>query len=192
MPSNEINLVIDSTGRGSFHIATKSPSSSTDDDRSHLVFDIQIDEPSQKYLIHMCMGRLDKIRVIHPGMNILRTLSYWNGLQKKRYSGPDSHSGENIRGGQLGIVAKSKRNMVMMTLMGDYVERQWEHDATFQLELERFVEDAQQFHMCLNSDSQNEDCCSPAVSGSGTDELSSTGAARKAKDKLSSFLHKIK
>ena len=150
--SNEINLVIDSSGHGTFHIATRG----TCKKHSHLTFDIQIDEGSQRYLIHTSMGRLDKIRDIHPGMNILRTLSYWNTLQKKRYgsAGGGGNGGEEcVRGGQLGTVAKSKRNMVMMTLMGDYVERRWEYDATFQVELERFVEDALQFHLCLNGDS---------------------------------------
>ena len=44
------------------------------------------------------MGRLDKIRDIHPGMNILRTLTHWNTLQKKRYR---SSSGNNGSGGYI-------------------------------------------------------------------------------------------
>lgn len=97
------------------------------------------------------MGRLDKIREIHPGMNILRTLSYWNNLQKRRYA---NNPNEMARGGQLGIVNKSMRTkLVMMTLVGEYSHRAWEYDDIFQRELERFVEDALQFHLCLNGDS---------------------------------------
>ena len=233
--SNEINLVIDSGGRGTFHIATRG----TCRKRSHLTFDIRIDEASQRYLIHTSMGRLDKIRHIHPGMNILRTLSYWNSLQRKRYGGGGNGSGAEdggssdesaIRGGQLGIVAKSKRNMVMMTLMGEYAERRWEYDSTFQAELERFVEDALQFHLCLNGDGRgggddelngsehggstrgglagrdgvaSPRNVSPRSSGAGHASSSSsggssggereegTGMQRRAKGKLSRFLHKI-
>jgi len=124
------------------------------------------------------MGRLDKIRDIHPGMNILRTLSYWNTLQKKRYNTNNNNPGASsdnfffdnnssssfnnnnnsidgmiVHGGQLGIVPKNhgRTNLIMMTLMGEYSHKcDWEYDAHFSFELERFVEDALQFHLCLN------------------------------------------
>lgn len=161
-----INLVIDAEGHGTFHIATKGlvdnekssgnplfPSSAFSKSKkkaqSHLTFDIQIDESSQRYLIHTSMGRLDGIRSMHPGMNILRTLSYWNGLQKRRYG---ANAAEVVRGGRLGIVSKNGKDLVAMTLMGEYSHRAWEHDEVFQLELERFVEDALQFHLCLSGD----------------------------------------
>ena len=82
---------IDDTGKGIFQIATRSakslPSSSsektaTKSSSSLLTFHIQIDEPTQHYLVHTSMGRLDKIRELHPGVNILLTLSTWNEMQK--------------------------------------------------------------------------------------------------------------
>jgi hypothetical protein len=163
-PSRSINLVIDSEGHGTFHIATKGlnntnttssnifeskSSKKSSSQTQYLTFDIQIDESSQRYLIHTSMGRLDKIRTIHPGMNILRTLSYWNGLQKRRYG---LNPTEVVKGGQLGIVSKNRTDLVMMTLMGEYSHRAWEYDEVFQRELERFGEDALQFHLCLNGD----------------------------------------
>ena len=177
---NEINLVIDSNGHGQFHI-------SAEDAKTTLTFDIQIDESTHRYLIHTSMGRLDKIRDIHPGMNILRTLTHWNALQKKRYrsssgnngSGSEDHN-NNVRGGQLGIVPSNKssgvgyghtsrsstHNLIMMTLMGEYNNIDWEYDGIFSLELERFVEDALQFHLCLNGHS---------TSGSSNDDNNGTG-----------------
>lgn len=168
--NNEINLVIDSSGQGTFHIATKGLNPKKKH-QSHLIFNIQIDEASQRYLIHTSMGRLDKIRIIHPGMNILRTLSYWNNLQKRRYA---NNPNEIARGGQLGIVNKSMRTkLVMMTLMGDYSHRAWEYDDVFQRELERFVEDALQFHLCLNGDSSS----SSDGGGKGSDHAGSTASS---------------
>ena len=43
--------------------------------------------------------------------------------------------------------------------MGEYNNIDWEYDSIFSLELERFVEDALQFHLCLNghSTSGNDD-----------------------------------
>lgn len=132
---------------------------------SHLTFKVQIDEPSQRFMIHSSMGRLDKIRELHPGMNILRTLSRWNELQRRQRR---LHIGETddgidttaiIRGGVLGIANELttnsrgrtiKADMVTMTLMGGYAQRTWENDILFQKELERFVEDALQFHLCLS------------------------------------------
>ncbi len=132
---------------------------------SHLTFKVQIDEPSQRFMIHSSMGRLDKIRELHPGMNILRTLSRWNELQKRPRR---LHIGETddtidstaiIRGGALGIAEEQttnsrgrtiKADMVTMTLMGGYAHKAWENDILFQMELERFVEDALQFHLCLS------------------------------------------
>ena len=58
-----------------------------------------------------------------------------------------------VHGGQLGIVPKNhgRTNLIMMTLMGEYSHKcDWEYDAHFSFELERFVEDALQFHLCLN------------------------------------------
>jgi len=190
-PSRAINLVIDAEGHGTFHIATKglcnnmnekSKSSKKSKDtlqQSHLTFDIQIDEASQRYLIHTSMGRLDKIRTIHPGMNILRTLSYWNELQKRRYG---MNPTEVVKGGQLGIVSKNRTNLVMMTLMGDYSHRAWEYDEIFQRELERFVEDALQFHLCLNGDGgggkgKGEDHVA-TMGGSPTGSVASNGNGR--------------
>ena len=91
------------------------------------------------------MGQLDKIREIHSNMNILRTLSHWNTVQK------NNHQYEFV--GQLGIVPKNngRTNLIMMTLMGEYtMSSNWENDGKFSSELERFVEDALQFHLCLN------------------------------------------
>ena len=179
---NEINLVIDSNGHGQFHV------SADKDAKTTLTFDIQIDESTHRYLIHTSMGRLDKIREIHPGMNILRTLTHWNALQKKRYrsngngngSGSEDHN-NNVRGGQLGIVPSNKsssavgyghtsrsstHNLIMMTLMGEYNNIDWEYDGIFSLELERFVEDALQFHLCLNGHS---------TSGSSNDDDDTNG-----------------
>jgi len=154
---NEINLLIDSNGRGQFHISTKnynhddttnnttSNSDGSSTSNTQLTFDIQIDESSRRYLIHTSMGQLDKIREIHSNMNILRTLSHWNTVQK------NNHEYEFV--GQLGIVPKNngKTNLIMMTLMGEYtMSSNWENDGKFSSELERFVEDALQFHLCLN------------------------------------------
>jgi hypothetical protein len=143
---------------------------------SHLTFKVQIDEPSQRFVIHSSMGRLDKIRELHPGMNILRTLSRWNELQKRPRR---LHIGETddaidstaiIHGGVLGIANEQttnsrgrtiKADMVTMTLMGGYAQRTWENDILFQKELERFVEDALQFHLCLSGggvDGGNDAC----------------------------------
>ncbi|KAL7542683.1 hypothetical protein ACHAWF_010823 [Thalassiosira exigua] len=150
--ANEINLVIDSGGHGSFQIAARTTTNNNAKPAkngkhapsSHLTFDIQIDEPSRRYLIHCDMGRLESIRSLHPGMNILRTLSYWNDLQRRRH-GPSS-------GGRLGVVSKGRNSVVAMTLVGEYKRRAWEEDASFRGELERFVEDALQFHLCLNGE----------------------------------------
>jgi len=156
---NEINLLIDSNGRGQFHISTKNynhddtttnnttsnSDGSSSSNNTQLTFDIQIDESSRRYLIHTSMGQLDKIREIHSNMNILRTLSHWNTVQK------NNHEYEFV--GQLGIVPKNngKTNLIMMTLMGEYtMSSNWENDGKFSSELERFVEDALQFHLCLN------------------------------------------
>jgi len=135
--ANEINLVIDEHGHGSFTCSNKQ-------------FDIQIVESTRRYVIRTQMGKLSKIREIHPQTNILRTLSYWNDLQKKRYS----RDGHGI-GGQLAIDSQNK-NQVIMTLMGEYSRAQWEYDERFQRELERFVEDALQFHMCLNGETEED------------------------------------
>jgi hypothetical protein len=171
---------------------------------SYLTFQIQIDEPSQRFLIHSSMGRLDKIRELHPGMNILRTLSHWNELQKRPrrlYVGALSDAAEAtavVRGGVLGIAPEqiknsrgrtTKADMVKMTLMGEYANRTWENDIVLQKELERFVEDALQFHMCLNGggdgDSGGNDSCQAFgdVGGSGGGgEIES--AARKGGSRL--------
>ena len=111
---------------------------------------MQIDEPTQRYVIHTSMGQLNKIRETHPQTNILRTLSHWNDLQNMRYA---SFGG---KGGRLGIVndpnakANKHQQVVVMTLVGEYAHREWEHDERFRRELERFVEDALQFYDCLN------------------------------------------
>ncbi|KAL7472460.1 hypothetical protein ACHAXS_012747 [Conticribra weissflogii] len=135
--ANEINLVIDEHGHGSFTCSNKQ-------------FDIQIEESTRRYVIRTQMGKLSKIRETHPQTNILRTLSYWNDLQKKRYS----RDGHGI-GGQLAIDSQNK-NQVIMTLMGEYTRAEWEYDEWFQRELERFVEDALQFHMCLNGETEDD------------------------------------
>ena len=76
---------------------------------SHLTFQVQIDESSKRFLIHSSMGRLDKLRELHPGMNILRTLSHWNELQKRprRLNVGDHNDATEatviVRGGVLGI-----------------------------------------------------------------------------------------
>ena len=166
-PSRSINLVIDEEGHGTFTIASKGLTSTTassssgffdgkfkkNPSSSNLTFDIVMDESSQRYLITSSMGLLDKIRTIHLGMNILRTLSHWNDLQKRRY---EENPSEVIEGGQLKIIPHSnnwKKDKVILTLTGDYSHRKWEQDNVFQMELERFVEDALQFHLCLNSGS---------------------------------------
>lgn len=64
-----------------------------------------------------------------------------------------------IRGGQLGIALEQVKNsrgrtikadMIKMTLIGGFAQLTWENDVVFQKELERFVEEALQFHLCLN------------------------------------------
>jgi hypothetical protein len=131
------------------------------------------------------MGPLDKIRELHPGVNILRTLSTWNELQKQRrqYYNCDEDEGSRrrrgggggndeeveemeVKGGQLVISPEQTKSggrtkttdMVMMTLMGTYQCRAWEHDSHFQRELERFVEDALQFQLCLNNSNNGGGC----------------------------------
>ena len=177
----QINLEIDDKGKGQFHIATKewnkhsstSSSSPKSSMSSHLTFHVQMDESSQRYVIHSSLGRLDKIRNRHPGMNILRTLSHWNELLKKSRPLSDdvvkdgsSSTAVCVRGGQLGITSEQIKNsrgrmikadMIKMTLIGEYSHRTWENDALFQMELERFVEEALQFHLCLNGISGGED-----------------------------------
>lgn len=178
---HQINLEIDGKGKGQFHIATKewnkhsstSASSPKSSMSSHLTFHVQMDESSQRYVIHSSLGRLDKIRNRHPGMNILRTLSHWNELLKKSRILSDDvvKDGTNatavcVRVGQLGITSEQIKNsrgrmiktdMIKMTLIGEYSHRKWEIDALFQKELERFVEEALQFHLCLNGFSGGED-----------------------------------
>ena len=181
---HQINLEIDDKGKGQFHIATKewnkhlstlSASSPKSSMSSHLTFHVQMDESSQRYVIHSSLGRLDKIRNRHPGMNILRTLSHWNELLKKSRPLSDdvvkdgtssSSTAVCVRGGQLGITSEQIKNsrgrmikadMIKMTLIGEYSHRTWENDALFQKELERFVEEALQFHLCLNGFSGGED-----------------------------------
>ena len=109
------------------------------------------------------MGQLDKIREIHSNMNILRTLSHWNTVQK------NNHEYEFV--GQLGIVPKGKTNLIMMTLMGEYtISSNWENDGKFSSELERFVEDALQFHLCLNGLDNNSASTATDNSGRRRDE----------------------
>jgi hypothetical protein len=151
-----LNLVIDdTTGCGSFTVPTLY-SSITGSVEKHLqLFTVQLNEPSREFFIQTSMGHLHKIREIHPNTNILRTLSYWNGLQKRRF-----HDGESNprRGGQLGISKADSHNKheVIMTLVGKYHNRDWEYDDDFHTELEKFVEDALRFHACLNGLDKNE------------------------------------
>ena len=49
-------------------------------------------------------------------------------------------------------IDSQNKNQVIMTLMGEYSRKEWEYDERFQRELERFVEDALQFHICLNGE----------------------------------------
>eukprot|EP01082_Thalassiosira_pseudonana_P006624 g5756.t1 g5756 contig20:97032-100080(+) len=168
---NEINLVIDdTTGHGSFDMPVLN-SAGGKNSSNQLHFSVQIDETSQNYIIQTSMGLLSKIRDIHPQTNILRTLSYWNGLQKCRYGGTDSHHGSN--GGQLAIANKSSggapnKNEVIMTLVGTYHNKEWEYDERFQRELERFVEDALRFHACLNGHGDPSDGGGTAGSAEGS------------------------
>ena len=105
-------------------------------------------------------------------MNILRTLSHWNELLKKSRPLSDDVVKDGtsttvcVRGGQLGITSEQIKNsrgrmiktdMIKMTLIGEYYHRTWENDALFQRELERFVEEALQFQLCLNGFSGGED-----------------------------------
>lgn len=151
-----LNLVIDdTTGCGSFTVPTLY-SGITGSVEKHLqLFTVQLNEPSREFFIQTSMGHLHKIREIHPKTNILRTLSYWNGLQKRRF-----HDGEGNprRGGQLGISKADSHNKheVIMTLVGKYHDRDWEYDRDFHTELEKFVEDALRFHACLNGLDKNE------------------------------------
>lgn len=151
-----LNLVIDdTTGCGSFTVPTLC-SSTTGSVEKHLqLFTVQLNEPSREFFIQTSMGYLHKIREIHPKTNILRTLSYWNSLQKRRYH--DSE-GRPRGGGQLGISKADSNNKheVIMTLVGKYYNRDWEYDEGFHIELENFVEDALRFHACLNGLDESE------------------------------------
>jgi hypothetical protein len=207
---HQISLVIDANGHGQFHVkSSSSPSSSMP---SHLTFQVQIDEPSKRFLIHSSMGRLDKLRDLHPGMNILRTLSHWNELQKRPRRlivGDHNDSTEAtviIRGGVLGIALEqikssrgrtTKVDMVKMTLMGEYTHRTWENDIVFQKELERFVEDALQFHLCLNGggggDGGGNAFCQAfgEVGGSGGGGETETAARKGSSRLLGRVLQKV-
>ena len=151
-----LNLVIDdTTGCGSFTVPTLY-SSITGSVEKHLqLFTVQLNEPSREFFIQTSMGHLHKIREIHPKTNILRTLTYWNGLQKRRYYDSEGHP---LGGGQLGISKddSSNKHEVIMTLVGKYYNRDWENDEDFHIELENFVEDALRFHACLNGLDENE------------------------------------
>ncbi len=187
--SRSINLVIDSEGHGTFHIATRGlaprkssgmtpafPGRSKKSCQDRLAFDVQIDEATRRYLIHTSMGRLDRIRAVHPGMNILRTLSYWNGLQRRRYG---DNPTEVVKGGTLGIASRNRSDTVMMTLTSEYGHRAWERDEVFQRELERFVEDALQFHLCLNGDDDGDRHGGPTGGRAGKED--DGGSAEKKK-----------
>ena len=120
---HQISLVIDANGHGQFHVkSSSSPSSSMP---SHLTFQVQIDEPSKRFLIHSSMGRLDKLRELHPGMNILRTLSHWNELQKRprRLNVGDHNDATEatviVRGGVLGIAPEQIKNSLGRTTKVD-------------------------------------------------------------------------
>merc|ERR1711933_84701 len=112
-------------------------------------------------------------------MNILRTLSHWNDVQKKRYGDNPS---EVMEGGQLKIIPHSnnwKKDKVILTLTGHYSNSNWEQDNSFQMELERFVEDALQFHVRLNNSgdqgSTTISCGNPASSDDGTSKSDASG-----------------
>ncbi|KAL7479718.1 hypothetical protein ACHAW6_005448 [Cyclotella cf. meneghiniana] len=152
-----LNLVIDdTTGCGSFSVPTLYTSTTGAVEKHLQLFTVQLNEPSQEFFIQTSMGLLNKIREIHPKTNILRTLSYWNGLQRRRYN--DSEYGHTSRGGQLGISKTDSLNKheVIMTLVGKYYNRDWEYDEDFHTELENFVEDALRFHACLNGLDESE------------------------------------
>jgi hypothetical protein len=151
-----LNLVIDdTTGCGSFTVPTLYASITGSVEKHLQLFTVQLNEPSREFFIQTSMGLLHKIREIHPKTNILRTLSYWNGLQKRRYQNTEGH---HRGGGQLGISKADSQNKheVIMTLVGKYHNRDWEYDADFHTELENFVEDALRFHACLNGLDENE------------------------------------
>lgn len=151
-----LNLVIDdTTGCGSFSVQTLHASITGCMEKHLQLFTVQLNEPSREFFIRTSMGHLHKIREIHPKTNILRTLSYWNGLQKRRYQYPDGHP---RAGGQLGIskADSSNKHEVIMTLVGKYHNRDWEYDDDFHTELENFVDDALRFHACLNGLDESE------------------------------------
>ena len=151
-----LNLVIDdTTGCGSFSVQTLYASITGSMEKHLQLFTVQLNEPSREFFIRTSMGHLHKIREIHPKTNILRTLSYWNGLQKRRYQYPDGHP---RAGGQLGIskADSSNKHEVIMTLVGKYHNRDWEYDDDFHIELENFVDDALRFHACLNGLDESE------------------------------------
>jgi hypothetical protein len=152
-----LNLVIDdTTGSGSFSVPTLYTRTTGTVEKHLQLFTVQLNEPSQEFFIQTSMGLLNKIREIHPKTNILRTLSYWNGLQRRRYN--DNEYGHTVRGGQLGISKTDALNKheVIMTLVGKYYNRDWEYDEDFHTELENFVEDALRFHACLNGLDESE------------------------------------
>ncbi|KAL3803400.1 hypothetical protein HJC23_009364 [Cyclotella cryptica] len=152
-----LNLVIDdTTGCGSFSVPTLYASITGSVEKHLQLFTVQLNEPSQEFFIQTSMGLLNKIREIHPKTNILRTLSYWNGLQRRRYN--DGEHSHTTKGGQLGISKTDSLNKheVIMTLVGKYYNRDWEYDEDFHTELENFVEDALRFHACLNGLDESE------------------------------------
>lgn len=148
------NLFIED-GSGSFSIPTLYTNASGSTETHMQLFTVQLNEPSREFFIQTSMGHLHKIREIHPKTNILRTLSYWNSLQKRRHHNMD---GQTRGGGQLGISRTDCNNKqeVIMTLVGKYHNRDWEYDEDFHIVLEKFVEDALRFHACLNGPDHNE------------------------------------
>jgi hypothetical protein len=152
-----LNLVIDdTTGCGSFVVPTLYETVGGTLEKHMQVFSVQLNEPTQEFFIQTSMGLLNRIREIHPKTNILRTLSYWNDLQRRRFC--DREHSHMSKGGQLGISKTDSLNKheVIMTLVGKYHNRSWEYDEGFHSVLENFVEDALRFHACLNGLDESE------------------------------------
>ena len=149
-----LNLIIED-GSGSFTVPTLYTNASGFTETCMQLFTVQLNEPSREFFIQTSMGYLHEIREIHPKTNILRTLSYWNSLQKRRHHNLD---GQSRGGGQLGIsrAESNSKQEVIMTLVGKYRNRDWEYDDDFHIILEKFVEDALRFHACLNGLDHNE------------------------------------
>lgn len=95
---------------------------------------------------------------------------------------------EVLEGGQLKIIPHSnnwKKDKVILTLTGDYSHRKWEQDNVFQMELERFVEDALQFHSCLNSSGVQDSSIISRAKSTCTDDGNSKSDVSSNRDHLS-------